>query len=150
MTKIIAGERSASPVWEQLETFARQEIQGFVQRLLEEEVADLLGRKRSERRMPASPAGYRNGYGQPRHLALVNGTITVRRPRVRDLDERFVSQVLPRFRRRTREVGLLLCQPSSDIPHLATAESPHLVSYSAGSGVAVGRSSPARRFSFRR
>jgi len=32
----------------------------------------------------------------------------VQRPRVRDLDERFVSRVLPLFRRRTREVGLLL------------------------------------------
>jgi hypothetical protein len=36
------------------------------------------------------------------------GTLTVRRPRVRGLDERFVSRVLPVLKRRTREVGELL------------------------------------------
>jgi hypothetical protein len=30
-------------------------------------------------------AGYRNGHGKPRRLTLSSGTITVRRPRVRDL-----------------------------------------------------------------
>ena len=36
------------------------------------------------------------------------GTVTVRRPRVRDLDERFKSRLLPLFTRRTREVRDLL------------------------------------------
>jgi putative transposase len=57
-----------------------------------------------------APAGYRNGYGKPRRLALTSGTITVRRPRVRDLSERFVSRVLPLFKRQTKEVGELLPQ----------------------------------------
>jgi len=34
----------ASRAWDTLETFARQEIQGFLQRLVEEEVTDLLER----------------------------------------------------------------------------------------------------------
>ena len=55
-----------------------------------------------------APAGMRNGYGRPRRLSLTAGTITVRRPRVRGLSERFVSRVLPLFNRRTREVGELL------------------------------------------
>jgi transposase-like protein len=38
----------------------------------------------------------------------MNGTITLRRPRVRDLEERFVSRVLPLFKRRTEELGSLL------------------------------------------
>jgi putative transposase len=54
--------------------------------------------------------GYRNGYGKPRRLTLTNGTITVRQPRVRDLNERFVSRVLPLFKRQTKEVGELLPQ----------------------------------------
>jgi len=41
-------------------------------------------------------------------LALMNGTITVQRPRVRDLEERFVSRLLPLFQRRTPEVSALL------------------------------------------
>ena len=49
--------------------------------------------------------GYRNGYGQLRRLAMSLGTITVRRPRVRGLEERFESRVLPLFLRKTREVG---------------------------------------------
>jgi putative transposase len=43
-------------------------------------------------------------------LTLTNGTITVCRPRVRDLNERFVTRVLPLFKRQTKEVGELLSQ----------------------------------------
>ena len=52
--------------------------------------------------------GYRNGYGKPRTLTLSSGTITVRRPRVRGLAERFESRVLPLFQRHTEQVGDLL------------------------------------------
>ena len=38
----------------------------------------------------------------------MSGTITVRRPRVRGLEARFESQLLPLFKRRTEEVGRLL------------------------------------------
>ena len=97
--------------WEQLEDFVREHVQQFIQALLEEEVTELLGRTKSARReaVDAEP-GYRNGYGKPRRLTLTNGTITVRRPRVRDLNERFVSRVLPLFKRQTKEVGELLPQ----------------------------------------
>jgi hypothetical protein len=43
-------------------------------------------------------AGMRTGYGKPRRLSLTAGPITVRRPRVRGLAERFVSRVLPTSR----------------------------------------------------
>ena len=97
--------------WEHVEDFVREHIQQFIQALLEEEVTELLGRTKSARRedVDAVPA-YRNGYGKPRQLTLTNGTITVRRPRVRDLNERFVSRVLPLFKRQTKEVGELLPQ----------------------------------------
>lgn len=100
--------REPSPVWATLETYAREQIQQFVQRMLEEEVDDLLGRKKSERRTEESAPGYRNGRARPRQLALSSGTITVCRPRVRHLDERFRSRLLPLFKRRTEEVGALL------------------------------------------
>ena len=84
-------------------------MQGLIQPLLEDEVAELLGRVKSERRAALdAPAGSRNGHGKPRQLALMNGTITVRRPRVRDMEERFVSRLLPLFQRRTPEVSALL------------------------------------------
>ena len=100
---------TSSPTWETLEAFARQRMQQLLQRLLEEEVDGLLGRGRYERREAVDPAvGYRNGFGKPRRVSLSSGTLTVRRPRVRGLTERFESRLLPAFKRRTEEVGRLL------------------------------------------
>lgn len=100
---------ASSPYWENLEVWARRQVQTFVQDLLEAEVAELLGRRKSERRQAVDgAAGYRNGYGKPRNLTLSSGTITIRRPRVRGLEERFVSRVLPLFARRTPQVSALV------------------------------------------
>lgn len=95
-------------MWETLESYAREQVQTVIQLLLEDEVAELLGRVKSQRRTPEDLRHYRNGYGKPRRLTLMNGTITVRRPRVRGLDERFESALLPLFKRRTPEVSALL------------------------------------------
>src|SRR5260370_5141229 len=110
MAKDTQGAATLStPTWQTLEAFARAKVQDFVQALLEEEVTALLGRPKSVRRAAVdAPAGYRNGYGKTRRLALSSGTITVRRPRVRGLEERFESWLLPLFARRTAEVGALL------------------------------------------
>jgi len=109
MTKMTNVPETSSPAWDTLEAFARAQVQGFIQQLLEDEVDELLGRRKSERRAAlGAPRGSRNGHGKPRRLALMNGTIRVRRPRVRDVEERFVSRLLPLFQRRTKEVGALL------------------------------------------
>src|SRR5580765_6994769 len=109
--RLTTPELKASSTWERLEDFVREHVQQFIQALLDEEVTELLGRTKSARREAVDVApGYRNGYGKPRRLTLTNGTITVRRPRVRDLKERFVSRVLPLFKRQTKEVGELLPQ----------------------------------------
>lgn len=104
-------EEKRHPQWAALEEYARAKIQGWVQELLEGEITELLGRERSERRAAVDAGeGYRNGYGKPRRVAMMAGTITVRRPRVRGLEERFESRILPLFVRRTEEVGELLPQ----------------------------------------
>ena len=75
---------ASSATWETLEAFARQSMQQLLQRMLEEEVDGVLGRGRYERRAVVdAPVGYRNGFGKARRLSLSNGTITLRRPRVR-------------------------------------------------------------------
>ena len=95
--------------FEQLEDWVREKIHGWVQEQLEEEVTELLGRGKSDRRRAVdTPSGYRNGYGKPRHLTMSSGTIQVRRPRMRDLEERFESRVLPLFAKRTRQVRELI------------------------------------------
>src|SRR5437899_634691 len=84
-------------------------MQQLLQRMLEEEVDGVLGRGRYERRDAVDAvAGSRNGFGKSRRLSLSSGTITLRRPRVRGLSERFESRLLPAFKRRTNEVGRLL------------------------------------------
>ncbi|TLN08537.1 IS256 family transposase, partial [bacterium] len=96
-------------VWEELEGWVRVKVQQFVQSVLEEEVTEFLGRSRSERRVAVdAETGYRNGYGKPRRLTLSCGTVEVRRPRVRDAEQRFESRVLPLFARRSEEVSQLI------------------------------------------
>ena len=92
MREDIAGPRGASsrPMWETLEGMVREKAQEFIQQIMED-----------------SAEGYRNGYGKPRRLAMSSGTITLRRPRVRGVEERFESRVLPLFARRTKELGAL-------------------------------------------
>ena len=111
MREDIAGPQGASsrPVWETLEGMVREKAQEFIQQIMEEEGTELLGRQKSECRSAVDATeGYRNGYGKPRRLAMSSGTITLRRPRVRGVEERFESRVLPLFARRTKELGALL------------------------------------------
>ena len=98
---------TSTPAWDELEEWTRGRIQEWMQQLLVEEVTEFLGRAKHQRR-GVDMQGYRNGYGMPRRLTMRSGTVTVRRPRVRDLDERFESRLLPLFTRRTREVRDLL------------------------------------------
>jgi putative transposase len=108
MSKIAAEGAESRPVWETIELFARLRIQEMLQDLLIQEVDELVGRAKSERRAPGTPPVYRNGFGKERKLGTSMGTISVRRPRVRGLEERFESRILPLFKRRTEEVGKLL------------------------------------------
>ena len=104
-------ESAKRPQWGTLEEFARSRIQSWLQDVLEEEVTELLGRGKSERRaVMDAPAGYRNGHGKTRRLSMMAGTIEVKRPRVRGLEQRFESRLLPLFVRRTEAVSELLPQ----------------------------------------
>ena len=85
MREDIAGPQGASsrPMWETLEGMVREKAQEFIQQIMEEEVTELLGREKSERRSTVDSAeGYRNGYGKARRLAMSSGTITLVNSRV--------------------------------------------------------------------
>ena len=95
--------------WDHLEEWVRGQVQGLIQDLLEEEITEFLGRVKSARRSALDGApGYRNGYGKPRRLTLSSGTIQVRRPRVRNIEDRFESRVLPLFVRRSNKIAELI------------------------------------------
>jgi transposase-like protein len=118
MEKMGVVAETSRPDWASLEEFVRVEAQHFIQRVLEEEVEAFLGRKKSERRLTADgtdgrcgtrgTSGYRNGYGKPRKVSLSVGTVEVRRPRVRGVDETFESKVLPLFKRQSTAMQALL------------------------------------------
>ena len=104
----IGGITASSLTFEGLEPHFRGKIREWMQALLVEEVTEFLGRGKSERNPVPERKGYRNGYGKERHLTTTMGTVALRRPRVRGLEERFISRLLPLFVRRTREVRDLL------------------------------------------
>jgi transposase-like protein len=107
----INGGQPSIIVWDSLEEWVRRKVQEFIQSLLEEEITELLGRQKSERRQAVDGLPvYRNGHGKRRHLTLGCGTVTVYRPRVRGLEQQFESRVLPLFARRTAEVNKLIPQ----------------------------------------
>jgi len=102
-------QEGSRPEWATLDEWVRGQVRGFVQQALEDEVTEFLGRRKSERRTTVDVgSGYRNGYAKPRRLTLSCGTIEVRRPRLRDLEERFESRVLPLFKRKSEAVSELL------------------------------------------
>jgi transposase-like protein len=107
--KHIVGNESKGIFYGELEEYARGKIREHLQDLLEQEVSEWLGREKSERRAnPLEQPGYRNGHGKPRRFTMSLGTMEVRRPRVRDLGERFVSKILPLFKRQTKQVRELI------------------------------------------
>ena len=107
--KTPAAAAASMPTWETLEPFVRTQIQMTLQAVLEEELTAFLGRERSERRTAVDAgAGYRNGHGKARRLGLSCGTIELRRPRARNLEELFESRVLPLFKRHSQAVAELL------------------------------------------
>ncbi len=95
MKKSTQGEAPpSSSRFKALEALAREQIQHWLQRMLEEELTAFLGRPKSERRteVDAKP-GYRNGHGKERRLATSMGTVRVRRPRARGSEEPLESKV---------------------------------------------------------
>ena len=105
----IEGEESKRILYAELEQHARERIREYLQDLLKEEVTEWLGRAKGERKSNRSEQpGYRNGYGKSRRFTMSLGTIEIRRPRVRNLDERFESKILPLFKRQSKEVRGLI------------------------------------------
>jgi len=100
---VTKNSTQSSACWQAMEEMARRHVQQWLQGLLEDEVTQFLGRARYGRR-DEGERGYRNGYGKPRQLTTRAGTVTVRRPRVRGLEQRFESALLPLFARRTPAV----------------------------------------------
>lgn len=97
----------SSPVWEGVQEWIQEQVQGLFQEALEQEAAEMLGRLKSQRRGPSGGA-YRNGHGRPRRLTTTVGTVELRRPRIRGARTRLESRVLPWFVRRLPVVDQMI------------------------------------------
>lgn len=97
------------PIFEELEDFVRDHVRELIQSIVEEEVDEFLGRMKYERKSKSGSAeGYRNGYAPMRKLSMMSGTIEIRRPKLRGLEEKFESAILPRFKRKSKAVESML------------------------------------------
>jgi putative transposase len=87
---LFASDQDLSTVLEQV---GRLTVRLWMQQALEAEVDTFLGRARYERRTEESPAGSRNGWQPPVAVKTTMGPVEISRPKLRDTDERFCSQL---------------------------------------------------------
>ena len=81
---------TSTPVWDELEEWTRGRIQEWMQQLLVQEVSEFLGAQE----VPAPRGGDAGLSERLRQAAAADDeerTVTVRRPRVRDVEERFAG-----------------------------------------------------------
>jgi len=76
-----------------LEEVGRLTVRLMMQQAIEAEVDAFLGRERYERRDENTPAGYRNGHQPPVAVKTTMGAVELARPKLRDTDEKFCSQL---------------------------------------------------------
>jgi putative transposase len=86
---------------------ARRGAQLVLQKALEMEVDDFLGRERYERFPEGAATGYRNGY-EPKKVHMAEGTIELQVPQVRDHLEPFESIWLQAIGKRSRRLVELI------------------------------------------
>jgi putative transposase len=85
-----------------LEEICRRKVAEIIQAALIAEADEFLGRIVG---VPAKSAtGYRDGYEEPRTIAYGSTPVTIRRPRVRESEAPFSSEILPPFVRRFPEL----------------------------------------------
>src|SRR5436189_6213167 len=80
---------------ETLSELARLGARLIIQRAVEDEFDEWLGRARYERR-PEGPPGKRNGF-RPRHLQTAEGELRIEIPQVREAALPFVSKLFPKW-----------------------------------------------------
>jgi putative transposase len=135
-------ERSSINPYDALESWARANVQDFIQKLLEEEMDAFIGRAKSQRHVGSERRVYRNGHGKRRNFAMMGGTVQVRRPRVRNAEEKCESRILPLFHRKSKELGAML--PELYLHGLAKGDFELALRGLLGDGAPLSRSSIER------
>jgi transposase-like protein len=110
-TTLDAGSLFGDPAWfDPIEAGLRERIRGFIEELIEQELAAALGQTRYQR--AEQPKGWRNGK-RKRHLLGSFGPVTVSIPRARLVGadggtREWRSAALPHYARMTRQAEALI------------------------------------------
>jgi len=91
-----------------LDREARKGAEEHVQQLLEAEVDRHLDRQRYQHLSPEAHRGYRNGHAPARTIATRGGPVKVNLPKLRDLKQPFVSQLVPKRQQQTSGINSFL------------------------------------------
>lgn len=96
------------PLTEILEQVGQLSVRLIMQAAVEAEVDAFLGRTRYERRDEDGPSGHRNGYQPASPVKTTMGPVELRRPKLRDTDERFCSNLFGEGVTRTNALEALV------------------------------------------
>jgi putative transposase len=104
------AEEQAGAIRQSVDDLAREGARRMLAAALEAEVADYIERHRAERDEQGRALVVRNGRAEPRRLTTGAGTLEIQAPRVNDrrAGERFTSEILPPYMRRSPKVAEVL------------------------------------------
>lgn len=103
-----------------LEKLASNAAQQMIQQALELEVAEFLERGKYQKTNPDDFGGYRTGHHNQRTIATSFGSLEVKGPRVSDNREKFQSNLVKKYRRRSEGLDCLF--PNLFVEGLATRD----------------------------
>jgi putative transposase len=122
------------------EEVARLDARLLLQTALEAEVTAFLGRDRYQRDPNANP-GHRNGH-QPVTIKTTSGPLMLERPKLRDTDQRFASQLLGAQVTRTNALEALVI--AGFVRGLSTRDVEATLAEALGAQAALSRSTVSR------
>ncbi len=125
-----------------LERLARNAAQRIIQEALEIEVAEFLERGKYAKTSAEDFRGYRNGHHQKRTISTSFGSLEVRVPRVSDNAEKFDSQLVKKYKRRSEGLDCLF--PNLFVEGLATRDFEPALRFLVGESAPLSPSSISR------
>lgn len=125
-----------------LEKLARAAAQRIIQEALELEVSEFLERGKYEKTDAEDFRGYRNGHHKQRTIATSFGSLDVKVPRVSDNREKFQSNLVKKYRRRSEGLDCLF--PNLFVEGLATRDFEPALRFLVGESAPLSPSSISR------
>lgn len=125
-----------------LERLARSAAQQIIQQALEMEVTEFLERGKYAKTAAEDFRGYRNGHHRERTIATSFGSLEVKVPRVSDTPQKFASNLVKKYKRRSQGLDCLF--PNLFVEGLATRDFEPALRFLVGESAPLSPSSISR------